>query len=157
MDLAFLDNLDTPERCDQYAKNVEARLPEHAAAARVKRIRLLAEKHGGEIAVVQEGYQAVYAFENASSKEKNRKVRASRTWQMVTRVGMIRAIESIVSKRGESEGFRSLAELGLLDFAFEAVVLRHPSHFSADAQLQAKVRLTPFSDSLSPATRALLP
>jgi hypothetical protein len=156
LDLEFLDKLETPESCEQYAKNVESRSPEQAAAARAKRIRLLAAKHGGDEAVVQEGYQAVYAFENASSKEKNRKVRASRTWQMVAKVGMVRAIEHIVSMRGESQGFRSLAELGLLDFAFEAVVLRHPSHFSVEAQTQANARLTSFSEALSPATRSLL-
>jgi len=77
----FLDNLRTPESYEQYAQNVEARNPAAAAAARAKRLRLLAAEHEADSAVVTEGLQAVYAYEGAMSRDRRRKVRASRTWQ----------------------------------------------------------------------------
>ena len=52
---------------------------------------------------------------------------------MINRHGIIQAIERIVTRRAETEGYRILVEMGMEDMAFEAVVLRHPEAFTASA------------------------
>ena len=134
----FLDKLLTPESCEQYARNVEARNPAAAAAARAKRLKLLAGEHEAESLVVTEGLQAVYAYQEA------RKGRANRTWQKIDRVGVVQTLEDVVKRKTETPGFQTLASMGLLEFSFEAVVLRHPEHFSPEAIARARERLAPF-------------
>ena len=41
----------------------------------------------------------------------------------------------------ETSGYTALAEIGMRDFAFEAVVIRHPDSFSADAVARSRERL----------------
>ena len=43
---------------------------------------------------------------------------------MIRKHGIIGAVELIVTKRKETEGYRVLVEMGMEDMAFEAVVLR---------------------------------
>jgi hypothetical protein len=52
---------------------------------------------------------------------------------MIRRHGILPAVERVVTKRDVSAGYTALAELGLLDLAFEAVALRHPDSFSQEA------------------------
>jgi hypothetical protein len=40
----------------------------------------------------------------------------------------------------------ALAEMGLEDLAFEAVILRHPDEFSEEAAAKSKERLSAWSD-----------
>ena len=89
----------------------------------------------------REGYEAVYAYEEALSHQKGRKTRAGRTWPMIEKHGILGAIERIVTRRNETEGYRVLVEMGMEDMAFEAVVLRHPDSFSAAAVAASKERL----------------
>jgi hypothetical protein len=136
-----ITKLKTPEDCEQFAINVETRgKPELALLARRRAIQLQAEMHGAKTAVENEAYQAVIAYERAMSK-RGRKFHASRTWQMIKRHGIIKAVERVVSRKAESVGYTVLVEIGLQDMAFEAVVLRHPNVFSAEAVEQSKQRL----------------
>jgi len=60
---------------------------------------------------------------------------------MIKRHGIIPAVERVVTKRDASAGFTSLAQMGLMDFAFEAVILRHPDNFSKEAVTISEQRL----------------
>jgi hypothetical protein len=44
----------------------------------------------------------------------------------------------------ETSGYIALVEIGMRDFAFEAVVLRHPESFSGDAVTRSRERLAQF-------------
>ena len=88
-----------------------------------------------------EALEAVYAYERAMSALKGKKTRASRTWQMIERRGIISAVETVVSRSAESAGYTTLVKMGLEKMAFKAVVLRHPEVFSADAVARSKERL----------------
>jgi hypothetical protein len=72
---------------------------------------------------------------------KGKKTRASRTWQMIERRGIIAAVEAVVSRSAESAGYTTLVKMGLEKMAFEAVVLRHPEMFSEEAVLRSRKRL----------------
>jgi hypothetical protein len=131
----------TPESCEQFAINVEAHSPERAKEARRRAVELRAEAHGATSDAERESLQAVYAYERARSGKQSRKFYASRTWQMIERRGIIPTVERVVTRPFDSEGYRTLAKMGLQDMAFEAVVLRHPGAFSPQAVERARERL----------------
>ena len=49
-------------------------------------------------------------------------------------------------KRQESVGYTALAEMGLKEFAFEAVILRHTESFSPEAVARSRERLSEGKD-----------
>lgn len=51
------------------------------------------------------------------------------------------AADQMVRKRKESVGFQKLAQAGLIEHAWESVVLRHPDRFSQEAGKQSRERL----------------
>jgi hypothetical protein len=60
---------------------------------------------------------------------------------MVKRHGIIEAVERAVNRKKETIGYTALVEMGMQDFAFEAVVMRHPELFSQGAVARSKQRL----------------
>ena len=133
--------LETPEECEQFAINVENRLPDLSLAARRRAVELRAAQHGATNAAEREALQAVYAYERVLCEKHGRTVRASRTWQMIKRHGIIVAAERAVNRKDVTSGYKALVEMGMHDFAFEAVVCRHPSVFSAEALERSRKRL----------------
>lgn len=134
--------LKTTQECESFAKNAR-RLghPELADEARRRAVQLRAETHGAKTDVERECLEAVYAYEEVLSAQKGRRIVANRTWPKIRELGVIPAVENIVMKRQESAGFTALVEMGLQDLAFEAVIVRHPESFSAEAVARAKERL----------------
>lgn len=134
--------LETPEACEQFAKNVEANgKPEAALIARKRAIALRAQSHGAASAAEQEALEAVYAYERTLFLKHGKNVRASRTWRMIKERGIIPSVERVVTRPGESSGYAELCKLGLEDKAFEAVVLRYPELFSPEAIRRSRQRL----------------
>lgn len=128
--------LKTPEECEIFARNAEERgHPELAAQAREKATELRAEKYGAKSQAEKEALQAIYAYEEVLSKKNGKRTRASRTWPMVERHGIIEAVERAVNRSHETQGYSSLVEMGLQEFAFEAVILRH-RHLFSDAAVR---------------------
>ena len=75
------------------------------------------------------------------TEKHKRKTHASRTWPMVKRYGIIKAAERAVDRPTDALGYRVLADMGLKDLTFEAVILRFPKFFSQEAVSLAKARL----------------
>ena len=97
--------------------------------------------HSAETQAEKEALRAVYAYEETLEKKRGKRVRATRTWQMIHRHGIIKAVERAVNRPDETQGYKSLAEMGMLDYAFENVVLRHPELFSSETVERAKRRV----------------
>lgn len=134
--------LKTTEDCANFEVNARSKGETALAlAARRRAVQLRAEAFGAVSDVERECLEAVYAYEEVLSSEKGRRQPASRTWQMIKRHGIVPAVERIVTNRAESSGFNALAKMGLLDLAFEAVVLRYPDSFSAAAVEISRERL----------------
>jgi hypothetical protein len=89
----------------------------------------------------REALEAIFAYEQALSQIRGKKLRASRTWQMIERHGILPAVERIVQRDIETAGYRALVEMGLEEMAFEAVVLRHPNVFTPEARRASAARL----------------
>ena len=137
-----VERLKTVEDCINFATNALQRgAPELAEQARKRAVQLRAQAHGELLPVEYECLEAVYAYEEILSAEKGKRQPASRTWQMIKRHGIIPAVEKVVTKREVSSGFTALEEMGLMEFAFEAVVLRHPGSFSREAIAISKQRM----------------
>jgi hypothetical protein len=135
--------LKTVADCENFAENALARgAPALAAQARERAVQIRAALHGATRDVERECLEAIYAYEEILSAEKGRRTKASRTWQMIKRHGIIPAVERVVTKREVSSGFTALEEMGLREYAFEAVVLRHPEEFSAEAVKVSHHRMT---------------
>ncbi len=134
--------LKTPEECAVFAKNVTERgRPDLAFVARKRAVQLRAESFGATSEVERECIEAVFAYEEVLSAKAGRRQPASRTWPMIERYGVIEAVERVVKRKADALGYTALVEMGLQEHAFEAVILRHPSAFSAEAVARAKERL----------------
>jgi hypothetical protein len=139
--IKLVGHLKTPEDCEQVAINVEAKQPAFAILARRKAIELKAATHNAATEAEQQALQAVYAYERVLTLERGRKTRATRTWQVITKLGIVEAVETIVKRPTGAEGYHALVKMGMQDMLFEAVVLRHPEVFSAEAIAQSQQRL----------------
>jgi hypothetical protein len=133
--------LQTADECEQFALNVESRLPDLARDARRRAVELRAADHGAKTVAEQEALKAVYAYEGALAQKHGKNVRASRTWQMIDRHGILGAVERAVDRPDDPTGYRALVEMGMQDLAFEEVVLRHRDAFSAEAVSRSLERL----------------
>jgi len=141
--------LRTPKECEQFIKNVQEKYPAPALEAHRRAVELRAAEHGSQSAAEQEALRAVYAYEEVLSVKRGRKTRASRTWQMIKRHGIISAVERAVNRKDETTGYTTLIEMNMQDFAFEAVVLRHPDLFSAQTIERSKVRMEGIKEQAS--------
>jgi hypothetical protein len=134
--------LTTVAECEQFAKNAEERgFPEIAEQCRKRGVQIRAEKHGAATAAERECLEAIYAYEEVLSQHKGKRVSASRTWQMIKRHGILAAVERIVTRPEDAAGYTVLVQMGLDDFAFEAVILRHQDAFSGEARARSESRL----------------
>ena len=139
-----VSNLKTVAECEAFAANARERsAPELADQARRRAVQIRADAHGAKTDVERECLLAVYAYEEVLTLQKGRRQPASRTWQMIKRHGIVPAVERVVTKREVSSGFTALADMGLMEFAFEAVIVRHPASFSEEAVAISTQRLTP--------------
>lgn len=135
----------SPEGYEQYARNVEAQKvadwEEKAREAHRAAVRMRAEQRGAKTEAERECLQAIFAYEWTLFKKHGRRQSASYTWRAVRDHGIIAAVEKTVTKKKETAGYRALEAEGMLDMAFEAVVLTHPELFSADAVKMSQERM----------------
>ena len=138
----IVSKLKTPEECAIFEKNVTERgYPDLALAARKRAIELRAQAHGAATDAERECLEAVYAYERVLSATRGKNIRASRTWPMIKRHGIIGAVERVVSRKSHASGYQALLEMGLEEYAFEVVVLRYPALFSPEAVQRSQARI----------------
>jgi len=138
----LIAKLKTPEECIVFEKNVTERgRPDLALAARKRAVELRALQHGAATDVERECLEAVFAYEQVLSAKNGKKTRASRTWPMIERYGIIEAVERAVNRKDETMGYTALLEMGLESYAFEAVILRHPNSFSPSVVQRSQERV----------------
>lgn len=139
---ARVEKLKTVEECERFARNARERgYPDLAQEAQARAVQVKSEKHQAKNQVERECLQAVYAYEEAQSNLKGRKFRANRTWQMINRHGIIAAVERAVNRSNETMGYQTLVEMGMGEFAFERVILRHPTSFSETVVSRSRERV----------------
>jgi hypothetical protein len=133
--------LKTPAECMQLATNVRDRNPALAQKARRRAVELRALSHGSKSDVEYELLKVLYAYEEVLFEKNKKHTRASRTWQMIKNHGIIGAAERAVNRNIEPAGYKVLAEMGMHDLTFEAVIVRYPNAFNQEVVSHAKERL----------------
>ncbi|HLF11299.1 MAG TPA: hypothetical protein VJA26_08790 [Gammaproteobacteria bacterium] len=142
----LVERLRTPEECESFAKNAAARKrPDLALEARRRAVEMKASQHNAETPLETEALAAVYAYEALLTQQKGKKTKASRTWALIRRYGIIQAVEREMSRPTEAGDYETLLEMGMADLAFEALVVRHPGSFSAEALGTSTARLAEWS------------
>ncbi|GGZ72100.1 hypothetical protein GCM10008101_27920 [Lysobacter xinjiangensis] len=142
-----VERLRTPEHCEAFARNArKLGRADLALEARQRAVELRAAAYGAASVAEKECLEAIYAYEDILSEKHGRRVRASRTWQMIKRRGIIAAIEQAVDRSDGTAGFTALKEVGLDNYAFEAVILRHPQLFSDSAVDRSRKRMAQFGE-----------
>jgi hypothetical protein len=135
------------QSCERFAKNAEEHgRPDLAKAAHRRAVELGAKSHGAVTEAERECLEAVYAYERVLTEKNGRTTRASRTWQMIDRHGILPAVERAVNRPYETAGYTALAEMGLEQYAFEAVILRYPQLFSEEAVEHSRERMEQWAD-----------
>lgn len=139
----LISKLKNAEDCDSFEINA-TRLgrPELAVAARKRGLEYRAKLYGAISDVELECLEAVHAYEQTLLIKNGKRTRAQRTWNMISKHGILGAVEKAVDRRDETAGFTALAGLGLEDYAFESVIVRHKEAFSAQAVRRAEQRLS---------------
>tara|TARA_R110001592_G_scaffold361818_2_gene673760 strand:- start:93 stop:536 length:444 start_codon:yes stop_codon:yes gene_type:complete len=133
----------TPDKCLIFAKNAKEKgRDDLALQAKERAIQLKAEVYGADTQAEREAIEAVYAYEEVLTLKNNKKTRASRTWPMIKRHGILNAVERAVNREAETQGYNYLLEMGLQNYAFEAVILRHPELFSDESVTISKRRIS---------------
>lgn len=144
----IVSKLRTSEECANLEENaLRIGNTDLATQARRRAIELQAQAHGAVGQAERECIEAVYAYERVLTEQRGKTTRASRTWQMIKRHGIIGAAERAVNRPVETSGYRALVEMGLEQFAFEAVILRHPQVFSSEAVERSRQRIGEITSS----------
>ncbi|MDR7135810.1 hypothetical protein J2X06_003028 [Lysobacter niastensis] len=137
--------LKTPAECESFAKNAKGQgRDDLALQAKQRAVELRAVAYGATSDAERACLEAVFAYEEILSARNGKRTRASRTWQMIKRHGIIAATERAVDRPDETAGFAALEEAGLGQYAFEAVILRHPDLFSESALVRSRERMSGF-------------
>lgn len=73
--------IDTPEKCEIFAKNATQKGREDLATeALLRAVELRAEAHGANTQAEKEALQAIYAYEETLRVKNGKRTRANRTW-----------------------------------------------------------------------------
>ncbi|MEP4484574.1 MAG: hypothetical protein ABJ013_02990 [Halioglobus sp.] len=119
-----------PEKCYVFARNaIRKGHPELATQAYRRAVDLRAEQHDVATEAEHAAARAIFAYEEALSHAKGKRTRATGTWQLVNRHGLIAAISKRLSSRSNDETAAALKELGMEDYSFEAVRTSYPEAF----------------------------
>lgn len=121
-----------PELCYVFARNATQRgHPELALQAHRRAVDLRAEAHPTDGDAELAAVRAIYAYEEALGYIKGKRTRATGTWQLVRRQGLMAAVQKRLASRDSEDIVPVLRELGLEDYSFAAVHKEYPAAFGA--------------------------
>lgn len=123
-----------PELCYVFARNAcRNGHPELAIQAYRRAVDLRAQGHDADSDAERATLRAIYAYEEALSYRKGKRTRATGTWQLVNRHGLLPALCKRLASGGQDDVRATLIELGMEDYSFEAVHEAHLGAFEAQA------------------------
>lgn len=123
-----------PELCYIFAKNARrSGHPELALQAYRHAVNLRAAQHEAASPAETAALRAIYAYEEALSYSRGKRTRATGTWQLVNRHGVLPAVIKRLRARTGEDVQPVLDELGMADYSFGAVHAAFPDVFEAVA------------------------
>ncbi|MEP1470244.1 MAG: hypothetical protein ABJK20_07310 [Halieaceae bacterium] len=130
--------INDPDKCYVFARNATRNgHPELALQVHRRAVDLRAETY--EVASDAEfaAVRAIFAYEEALGFAKGKRTRATGTWQMVARSGLMAAVAKRLESRGGEDVTATLKELGMEDYSFRAVIDAYPEAFESPEMLAA--------------------
>lgn len=130
--------INDPEKCYVFARNATRNgHPELALQVHRRAVDLRTQAY--EVASEAElaAVRAIFAYEEALGFAKGKRTRATGTWQMVARSGLMAAVAKRLESRGGEDVSATLKELGMEDYSFRAVVDAYPEAFESPEKLAA--------------------
>ncbi len=122
------------ELCYVFARNATRKgHPELALQALRRAVDLKAEGHEPASDAERAALSAIYAYEEALSHMKGKRTRATGTWQLVNKHGVLAAVAKRIDSRDKDEILATLKELQLEEYSFEQVYKAHADAFAAQA------------------------
>jgi hypothetical protein len=123
----LVERIKEPDLCYVFARNATRRgHPELALEAYRRAVDLRAEQHETAGEAEFAAVRAIYAYEEALSYTRGKRTRATGTWQLVNRHGLLPALHKRLSSRNGDDVTAVLKELGMEDYSFEAVGKAYP-------------------------------
>ena len=111
-----------PELCYVFAENAIKRGHDDLALQAYRRaVDLRAEEHAGVSDAERLALKAFYAYEEALSWGQRKRKRATGTWQMVKKVGILPTLQKRLEGKAGVEVAEVLRHLKMEDYAFRAV------------------------------------
>ena len=111
-----------PELCYVFAKNATQRgQPELALQAYRHAVNLRAAEHAVDSEAELMALRAFYAYEEALSWQNGKRKRATGTWQMVSRIGILPTLQKRIASKSVQEAMAALKQLGMEDYSFQTV------------------------------------
>lgn len=130
----LVERINDPKLCYVFARNATHRgRPELALEAYRRAVDLRAEQHETQTDAEFAAVRAIYAYEEALSYSKGKRTRATGTWQLVNRHGVLPAINKRLTSRNGDGVLPVLKELGMEDYSFEAVSEAFPQEMQQAA------------------------
>ncbi len=130
----LVSRIKDPELCYVFAKNARRNgHPELAMQAYRRAVELRAGTHAAASPAETAALRAIYAYEEALSFTRGRRTRATGTWQLVNRHGVLPALRKRLRSRNVDDVQPVLTQLGLADYSFSAVEAAYPEAFAAAA------------------------
>jgi hypothetical protein len=123
-----------PQLCYVFAKNAKRNgHPELALQAYRWAVDLRARQHTVSCPAEEAALRAIYAYEEALSHSRGKRTRATGTWQLVNRLGVLPAVKKRMQSRNGDEVEPVLEQLGMADYSFSAVHSAYPEVFQSIA------------------------
>jgi hypothetical protein len=119
-----------PALCYVFAKNARRNgHPELAMQAYRHAVDLRALEYEVDSQAEAAAVRAIYAYEEALSYSRGKRIRATGTWQLVNRHGVLPAVYKRLHSRNGQDVQPVLEELGMTDYSFSAVRSAYPEAF----------------------------
>ncbi len=123
----LVERIREPELCYVFARNAERQgHPELAIQAFRRAVDLRAGAYGATTDAEFAAVRAIYAYEEAISQQRGKRTRATGTWQMVNRFGLLATVHKRLQSRSQDDVLPALKALGMEDYSFAAVCEAFP-------------------------------
>jgi hypothetical protein len=130
--------INDPDKCYVFARNAQRNgHPELAIQSYRRAVDLRSEQYPVDSAAEKAAVRAIFAYEEAMSYAKGKRTRATGTWQLVSRRGLVEAVVKRLTSRGGHDVTVPLKELGMEDYSFAAVQAAYPEVFVTEEDIAA--------------------
>ena len=123
----LVERIKDPELCYVFARNAARRgHPALALEAYRRAVDLRAAEFPTDNAAEFAAVRAIFAYEEALSYRKGKRTRATGTWQLVNRHGLLGAVHRRIQSKTADTVRAVLEELGMAEYSFDAVGNTYP-------------------------------